>query len=46
MMAAQGTSIKAVAGSVKKINIDLIVVTMAFTLAVLIRLNVLPHISF
>jgi hypothetical protein len=39
-MAAHETSLK------KKINIDLIAVTIALTLAALIRLNVLPHISF
>ena len=45
-MAARETSIKTVAGSARKINIDLIAVTIALTLAALIRLNVIPHISF
>ncbi|RXH55151.1 hypothetical protein [Granulicella sibirica] len=30
----------------KKFNVDLLAITIALTLAALIRLNIIPHISF
>jgi hypothetical protein len=35
-----------IAGSARKFNVDLLAITIALTLAALIRLNIIPHISF
>lgn len=33
-------------GSARKLNVDLLAITIALTLAALVRFNVIPHISF
>ena len=33
-------------GQARKFNVDILAITIALTLAALIRLNIIPHISF
>jgi hypothetical protein len=45
-MAGQNSGFRNQVGKAQKINVDLLAITIALTLAALIRFNILPHIGF